>query len=309
MKNWVLFALFLTGCTPSTTFHRLDQIVTTTSPPSSCKVITRPLERIVNNTDKNINTNLKCSINHDNIYNIEKSDTLNLFFNENSYLGFTTSLALDPIYLAILNQNLDKIKTDNPKESETLQKKLKEIIIASVPFLLFLWGLISFRLSESRAKVGLLTPLLEKASDAIKSANENFKSNGIVTLDDINKFTIPMIGIKNLLEDHSLTDYLLEQNDDAFRYIKGLMPSNVVMEMRNKELFDKFRASMFLTASNLQQANSAINLINSDYKIISENIFTKNRPYFLIKKIGAYALYIFTLLGGFIVYLSLVAFF
>lgn len=307
MKNWILFALFLTGCTPTHTFYQLDQRVTTTRPPS-CKVILPPPERAVENTENN-NKNLKCSINRNEIYDINKSDTFNLFINESPYLRFTTPIALDPLYLAILNYNLDKNKKDTPKDSETIEKKLKEVILASVPFLLFLWGLITFKLSEARAKVGLLIPLLEKASDAIKSANENFKSSGVVTLEDINKFTIPMIGLKKLLEDHSLTDYLLEQNNDAFQYIKGLMPANIVLEMSSRELFNRFGVSMFLTASNPLHAVNAINLIDNDYKTINKNVFAKSRPYFLGKKIAAYLLSISTLIVGFIVYLLLVAFF
>ncbi|RRZ95830.1 hypothetical protein EGK14_04565 [Erwinia sp. 198] len=206
------------------------------------------------------------------------------------------------------NQKEAVVQNQEKKGEETLEQ-FKKLLLASIPFFLFLWGLINYRTSEARAKVATLAPLLEKASDAIKTASEKFNSSGSINENDLQEFTIPMLNLERALRDTTPTDYIIEQNNDAFKSIRALMPAKVVIEIKNKDLLSKLQLSLAANLINHVYIGHIISELSRDYNIIDEKLLAEKRSYFSFKKALFDVFFAIVFIGIFSIYLIAVAFY
>lgn len=297
MRRFVVFILFfMTGCTYPTSSS--STVITNKIPASESGSAqakeNRSLEELYDGI-KNI-FQVKQDANMKEIYNLK----LQIIALQNSinYMRFkdiptsapisSSTVAATPEQRTVYeNENLNYrlLEINNtlihisntlfkPYMEKTVADTIKSILPPLAAILVFFWGLLNLRITEARAKMSFISPLINKSSDAITAAYAKIGSSTPLENGDITKIIEPIVQIKEFLNEDGLVELIVESNYQTFKLAMMNMPSNIITEVRGRNILNFYLTS----AAGQLNINNIQSILNDQYNTaLSEVIEYKNK--------------------------------
>ncbi|MEN5020967.1 hypothetical protein [Pantoea agglomerans] len=297
MRRFVVFILFfMTGCTYPTSSS--STVITNKIPASESGSAqakeNRPLEELYDGI-RNI-FQVKQDANMKEIYNLK----LQIIALQNSinYMRFkdiptsapisSSTVAATPEQRTVYeNENLNYrlLEINNtlihisntlfkPYMEKTVADTIKSILPPLAAILVFFWGLLNLRITEARAKMSFISPLINKSSDAITAAYAKIGSSTPLENGDITKIIEPIVQIKEFLNEDGLVELIVESNYQTFKLAMMNMPSNIITEVRGRNILNFYLTS----AAGQLNINNIQSILNDQYNTaLSEVIEYKNK--------------------------------
>lgn len=297
MRRFVVFILFfMTGCTYPTSSS--STVITNKIPVSESGSAqakeNRSLEELYDGI-RNI-FQVKQDANMKEIYNLK----LQIIALQNSinYMRFkdiptstpisSSTVAATPVQRTVYeNENLNYrlLEINNtlihisntlfkPYMEKTVADTIKSILPPLAAILVFFWGLLNLRITEARAKMSFISPLINKSSDAITAAYAKIGSSTPLENGDITKIIEPIVQIKEFLNEDGLVELIVESNYQTFKLAMMNMPSNIITEVRGRNILNSYLTS----AAGQLNINNIQSILNDQYNTaLSEVIEYKNK--------------------------------
>lgn len=297
MRRFVVFILFfMTGCTYPTSSS--STVITNKIPASESGSAqakeNRSLEELYDGI-RNI-FQVKQDANMKEIYNLK----LQIIALQNSinYMRFkdiptsapisSSTVAATPVQRTVYeNENLNYrlLEINNtlihisntlfkPYMEKTVADTIKSILPPLAAILVFFWGLLNLRITEARAKMSFISPLINKSSDAITAAYAKIGSSTPLENGDITKIIEPIVQIKEFLNEDGLVELIVESNYQTFKLAMMNMPSNIITEVRGRNILNFYLTS----AAGQLNINNIQSILNDQYNTaLSEVIEYKNK--------------------------------
>lgn len=297
MRRFVVFILFfMTGCTYPTSSS--STVITNKIPVSESGSAqakeNRSLEELYDGI-RNI-FQAKQDANMKEIYNLK----LQIIALQNSinYMRFkdiptstpisSSTVAATPVQRTVYeNENLNYrlLEINNtlihisntlfkPYMEKTVADTIKSILPPLAAILVFFWGLLNLRITEARAKMSFISPLINKSSDAITAAYAKIGSSTPLENGDITKIIEPIVQIKEFLNEDGLVELIVESNYQTFKLAMMNMPSNIITEVRGRNILNSYLTS----AAGQLNINNIQSILNDQYNTaLSEVIEYKNK--------------------------------
>jgi hypothetical protein len=161
-----------------------------------------------------------------------------------------------------------------PYMEKTVADTIKSILPPLAAILVFFWGLLNLRITEARAKMSFISPLINKSSDAITAAYAKIGSSTPLENGDITKIIEPIVQIKEFLNEDGLVELIVESNYQTFKLAMMNMPSNIITEVRGRNILNSYLTS----AAGQLNINNIQSILNDQYNTaLSEVIEYKNK--------------------------------
>lgn len=161
-----------------------------------------------------------------------------------------------------------------PYMEKTVADTIKSILPPLAAILVFFWGLLNLRITEARAKMSFISPLINKSSDAITAAYAKIGSSTPLENGDITKIIEPIVQIKEFLNEDGLVELIVESNYQTFKLAMMNMPSNIITEVRGRNILNFYLTS----AAGQLNINNIQSILNDQYNTaLSEVIEYKNK--------------------------------
>jgi len=161
-----------------------------------------------------------------------------------------------------------------PYMEKTVADTIKSILPPLAAILVFFWGLLNLRITEARAKMSFISPLINKSSDAITAAYAKIGSSTPLENGDITKIIEPIVQIKEFLNEDGLVELIVESNYQTFKLAMMNMPSNIITEVRGRNILNSYLTS----AAGQLNINHIQSILNDQYNAaLSEVIEYKNK--------------------------------
>lgn len=301
MRRFVVFILFfMTGCTypTSSSSTEITNKTPTSESGSAQAKENRSLEELYDGI-RNI-FQVKQDANMKEIYNLKLQlialqNSINYMRSKDIPTSTSTSIpisgstaAATPVQRTIyenenLNYRLLEINNTLTNISNTLfkpymEKTVADIIKSILPplaaILIFFWGLLNLRITEARAKMSFISPLINKSSDAITAAYTKKENSIPLNNGDITQIIEPIVQIKEFLNEDGLVELIVESNYQTFKLAMMNMPSNIITEVRGRNILNSYLTS----AAGQLNINNIQSILNDQYNAaLSEVIEYKNK--------------------------------
>lgn len=161
-----------------------------------------------------------------------------------------------------------------PYMEKTVADTIKSILPPLAAILVFFWGLLNLRITEARAKMSFISPLINKSSDAITAAYAKIGSSTPLENGDITKIIEPIVQIKEFLNEDGLVELIVESNYQTFKLAMMNMPSHIITEVRGRNILNFYLTS----AAGQLNINNIQSILNDQYNTaLSEVIEYKNK--------------------------------
>lgn len=191
-----------------------------------------------------------------------------------------------------LGEKLDGIKNQLVNISNTLYNNYnkdswKEVVKSIAPIVagifIFIWSLMNLTISEARAKMSYISPLIDKSSSAIVMAYEKIGKGSPLENEDITKIIEPIIRIGPFFNEDNFVELIIQSNEKAFVLMKMCLPSNIITEIESRDLLNTYLNSgvgsstiQSIRTTLVSQYDSALNdFIRSDKKVAPLNVRVK----------------------------------
>ncbi|MBD8198201.1 hypothetical protein IFT35_14875 [Pantoea agglomerans] len=175
-----------------------------------------------------------------------------------------------------INNTLTNISNTlfKPYMEKTVADIIKSILPPLAAILIFFWGLLNLRITESRAKMSFISPLINKSSDAITAAYTKKENSIPLNNGDITQIIEPIVQIKEFLNEDGLVELIVESNYQTFKLAMMNMPSNIITEVRGRNILNSYLTS----AAGQLNVNNIQSILNDQYNAaLSEVIEYKNK--------------------------------